>query len=128
MGEIRKEIEKMNLKFSECVRNRDVASLALLYTEDACLLPTNSIMIQGREEIEKYWGDILSVIKDAVLTTMDIVGEGETITEIGKYQLTTQKGAGEAVLDYGKYMILWKHTSEGWKLHWDIWNTSLAGP
>jgi hypothetical protein len=40
---------------------------------------------------------------------------------MGEYHLKMEQGE-----DRGKYVVMWKSTPEGWKLHWDIWNTSQA--
>ena len=40
-----------------------------------------------------------------------------------------QPPGGEAVSDSGKYVVVWKHESDGsWKLAVDIWNTNAALP
>jgi ketosteroid isomerase-like protein len=84
-------------------------------------------MIMGREGIETFWGGGLQMgIKDAVLTTVEVLGTGDMVCEIGKYDLTIQPEGQEAIADTGKYLVIWKKTSDGtWKLHIDIWNTSM---
>ena len=37
-------------------------------------------------------------------------------------------GAEEGVEDSGSYVVYWKKGTDGWRLHWDIWNTDLALP
>jgi len=130
MEEIRRAIEEANLKFIECIRNGDAAALSALYTEDACLLPTNFEMMRGREAVEEFWGGAISGLglKDAVLTTVDLAGGGDTVTEMGEYLLKFQPEGQEPIEDKGKYIVLWKKTPEGWKLRWDIFNTNLPAP
>ncbi len=127
MGLVRQAIEEANLKFGEAVRMGDASALAALYTEDARLLPPNSEMIGGRQGIEAFWGGGLQMgIKDAVLTTVDVLGIGDMVCEIGQYDLTIQPEGQEAMKDNGKYLVVWKKDSDGaWKLHVDIWNTSV---
>lgn len=127
MESIRKEIEKGNARFAEYVRKGDASALASLYTEDARLMPTNSPMIVGRNKVEEFWGSAIPglAIKDAVLKTVDLVGEGDTVTELGEYTLKVHPEGREPAEDKGKYVVMWKKTPEGWKLHWDIFNTSL---
>ena len=81
MGDLREEIAKGNARFGEYVRKGDVAGLASLYTADACLMPANSPAIVGREKIREFWGAAAQAmgIKDAVLTTVELVGEGDTV-------------------------------------------------
>ncbi len=127
MEETRRLIESSNRKFGEYIRKGDAKALAGLYTKDACLLPTNSEMIRGNKAVEEFWrGAITGLgLKDAVLTTQEVVGSGETVTEMGKYMLKIQPEGQALMEDRGKYLVVWKRTPEGWKLHWDIWNTSL---
>jgi ketosteroid isomerase-like protein len=37
-------------------------------------------------------------------------------------------GDGGAVMDSGKFIVIWKQEGGRWKLHQDIWNSSLAPP
>ncbi len=127
LAQVRQSIEEANVKFGEAVRSGDATTLASLYTEDARLLPPNSEMIAGREGIEAFWGGGLQMgIKDAILTTVEVFGMGDMVCEIGKYDVTIQPEEQEAIEDNGKYLVIWQKTSDGtWKLHVDIWNTSL---
>ena len=130
MGSLREEIEKSNAKFTEYVRKGDTSGLATLYTENAYLMPTNSPPIVGRENIREFWGAAAQTmgVKDAALTTVELIGEGNTVTEYGEYKLMVEPEGQEAGEDVGKYVVLWKKTPEGWKLHWDIFNTNLPAP
>ena len=49
-------------------------------------------------------------------------GVGKTAYEVGKYQLFAD---GDQMADQGKYIVTWKQVEGKWKLHRDIWNTSL---
>jgi uncharacterized protein (TIGR02246 family) len=127
LAQVRQAIEANNLKFGDAVRMGDASVLAALYTEDAKILPPNSDMITGSEGIQAFWAAALQMgIKDAVLTTVDVLGMGDLACEIGKYNLTIQPEGQDAMEDNGKYIVIWKKTMDGsWKLHIDIWNTSM---
>ncbi len=124
---VRKAIEESNLKFGEAARQGDAAALAALYTEDATLLPPNSEMIKGREGIEAVWSGVIQMgAKDVVLTTVDVYGSGDLAYEVGNYVLTIQPEGQEPIEDKGKYVVVWKQVADGsWKMHVDIWNSSL---
>ncbi len=124
LAQVRQEIEAANVKFGEAARAGDAAALAMLYTEDARILPPDSEMIQGREGIEAFWGGGFQMgITDIVLTTVDIMGIGDMVCEIGKAVLTIQPEGADAVEDMAKYLVVWKKGEDGmWRLHVDIWN------
>ena len=129
MGDIKTAIAKANATFGEYIGKGDAAALASLYTEKAYLLPPNSPMVKGRQDIEGFWGVIFGAgLKEAVLTTVELDGEGDTVTELGEYKLKIQPEGQEAVEDKGKYIVQWKKTPDGWRLHWDIFNSSLPAP
>ena len=127
LAQVRETIEAANLKFGEAVRQGDAAALAALYTDDAIILPPNSDMIQGRQGIEEFWGMVIQMgVTDAILTTVDVMGSDDLVYEIGQYTLTIQPEGQEPVEDMGKYVVVWKLQADGsWKLHVDIWNTSI---
>ncbi len=127
LTQVRQAIEEGNLKFGEAFRQGDPAAVANLYTEGAVLLPPNSETITGKTAIEAFWGAVMGMgVKDAVLTTVEVTGSGDMVCEIGKYKLTIQPEGQEAVEDIGKYVVIWKQAEDGtWKLHIDIWNTSM---
>jgi len=127
LSQVRTAIEQANIEFGAAVTQGDSAALADLYTDDARLLPPNSDMIQGREGIETFWsGGFQMGIKEVVLTTRDVLGMGDMACEIGEYDLTIQPEEQEAINDHRKYLVIWKKGTDGtWKLHVDIWNTSL---
>jgi hypothetical protein len=44
---------------------------------------------------------------------------------MGQYTLRGAGGAGD-LIDRGKYIVIWKLIQGEWKLHRDIWNSSLS--
>jgi uncharacterized protein (TIGR02246 family) len=124
---VRQAIEEANVKFGEAARAGDASTLASYYTEDARLLPPNSEMIEGRAGVEAYWtGGFQMGIKDIVLTTVEVMGMGDMVCEIGKAKVSIQPEGMDAIEDSGKYLVVWKKGEDGmWRLHVDIWNSSL---
>ena len=126
MSEIRKKIEKANQKFGENVRKGDAKAIASLYTDGASLLPAAMNSVDGKKAIEEFWGGAIKGmgLKDATLKTVELLGSGDTYTERGEYVLKLMSGE-KPIEDKGKYIVVWRNTSEGWRLHWDIWTSSL---
>ena len=122
-SEIQEAIGAVNRKFSDAYSRGDVAGVAAFYTADGQLLPTNSEIIQGHEAIAGFWQFVMGLgVKTVALAPSELDVQGETAVEIGQYTLG---GADGATIDQGKYLVVWKNDGGSWKLHRDIWNTSL---
>ena len=129
--EVRKAIESICAKYCELVRKRDAAGAAELYAEDAVLLLTNRDMIKGRKAIKETMEWMLSAelgVKDLEVNTIEVVGTGDIVAQLGTYVLKAQPKGQKALEDKGKYITVWKRTPKGWQFYWDIWNTSLPAP
>lgn len=120
--DISKDIRSADDVFEKLFREGNSAGMAELYTNDGMLLPTSSDFIQGKEAIRDFWqGAINMGIKEAKLDILEANLQGDSVIEVGRYQL---KGAGGEVIDSGKYIVIWKQEQGRWKLHRDIWNSS----
>jgi len=119
-------ISATNNAFMEAFGRGDAAGLANLYTKAGSLLPPNSEMVVGVEGIRGFWQGAMDMgIKGAKLETVDLEVYQGAACEVGNYTLTGAKGA---VIDRGKYIVVWKDEGGKWKLHRDIWNSSLPAP
>ncbi len=124
--DVRAALEAGNRKFEEAVSRGDGAALAALYTPEAQLLPAQSDFVTGTKAIGEFWQGVFdSGIKAATLTTVEVNSHGDTADEVGRYELRAADGE---VLDKGKYVVIWKKEDGTWKLHRDIWNTSVPPP
>jgi uncharacterized protein (TIGR02246 family) len=125
--DVRQAVEAGNAKWQEAFNQGDAATVAALYTDDATLMPPNSEMIEGRQGIQDFWqGAIQSGLKDASLTTVSVHASGETAYEIGKFSLTAHAEGKDPQVVSGKYVVVWQKGGDGmWKLHVDIWNSSM---
>jgi uncharacterized protein (TIGR02246 family) len=125
-SDIRGVIEQGNKQWSVAFSTGDSAALAAMYTPNAQLLPMHSEIVSGMEAIQQFWqGVIASGVKGATLTTLEVDEQGETAYEVGKYEL---RGEGNKILDHGKYVVVWKREQGQWRLHRDIWNSTLPAP
>ncbi len=112
-----------NKAFMAAFSRGDAAAVADLYTKDASLMPTNSDFVNGKEAIAMVWQSVFNAgIKQAKLETLEVEGVGNTLYEVGKYTLTVENGD---IADSGKYLVIWKKEGDKWKLHRDIFNSSL---
>jgi len=120
---IRAAIEAVTSEWAKQYKAGNVAGVAALYTEDAKLLPPNSDFVAGREAITGVWKSMLdSGVKEVKLETVEVTGMGDSGVEVGTYETMDAEGK---VTDKGKFMVFWKKVGSAWKLHRDIWNTSM---
>ena len=128
--ETKKGIVGVLTRMSELVRKGDVAALAACYSEDTIVMPQNTDLIQGRKALNEFWeiGFKMMGYKDIEFTTVDVVSLGDYATEWGRYSFKAQPKGQKPMEDKGKYITMWKRTSQGWKIHWDIFNSSLPPP
>jgi len=117
-------IHTANSDFMSVFRRADPEGMAALYTDDGTLLPPGGDAIQGRDGIAAFWRSVMDMgIASAELETVELDEQGNTAIEVGRYRLGTAEGK---TADQGKYLVVWKRADGAWKLHRDVWNTSLA--
>jgi uncharacterized protein (TIGR02246 family) len=122
-GDARAAIEAANKQFVAAFAKGDAAALAAMYTTGALAFPPNGEVTKGREAIQKLWKGVIDAgIKAATLTTTEVETHGDTAHEVGNYEMKVEGGK---VADRGKYIVIWKRDGGQWKLHRDIWNSSM---
>jgi uncharacterized protein (TIGR02246 family) len=122
-GDVRNAIVAVNQEFVAALARGDARGIAALYTANGQLLPTHSDFVTGTQAIQGFWQAVIDMgIRAGALETLELEGHGETAYEAGKYTL---HGSAGQVLDQGKYVVIWKREGGQWRLHRDIWNSSL---
>jgi len=64
-------------------------------------------------------------MRNIVLTTTQVYGSGDYVTEEGTYELFAAENKS---IDKGKFLVLWKKTDAGWKMYRDIFNSDNPPP
>ena len=122
---IQQAMEATNRLFSEqVVAGKQIARLDGVYTQDAAILPPDSEIVRGRENIKQFWSKVIlgAGLSAAPLTTVEAEMLGDAAYEIGAAQLTFQGQGGTSQISV-KYIVIWKQDADGsWKWHRDIWN------
>jgi len=90
-------------------------------------MPPNSDMMRGRRDVEGFWSAAIKMgVRDARLKTVELTESGEELHEVGNYALRIEPTGAKPFEDKGKYLVIWKRDKDGsWRLHRDIWNSSL---
>lgn len=116
-------ISATNDAFLAAVERGDAAGMADVYTDDGAVLPTNAGIIRGKPAIQDFWQSALDGMgmRGATLATVELELHGDAAIEVGQY---TIKGDGGAVLDEGKFIVIWRRQGDQWKWHRDIFNSS----
>lgn len=116
-------ITQTNQQLMTMFNQGNAGGVADCYTANAQLLPIHMGPVTGRENIQGFWQAVMDMgIKAARLETVELNILGETAIEEGKY---TMLGGKDQILDAGKYLVVWKTEQEQWKLHRDMWTTSI---
>ena len=122
---IHEAITTADEKFMAAYSQGDAARIAELYTEHGQVLLPNNEAISGKLGIRMVWQGAMMMAKQISLEPVEVEDHGDTAYEVGKYVLHTKAGN---VFDQGKYIVIWKQEAGQWKLHRDIWNSSLPIP
>tara|TARA_B100000945_G_C20039145_1_gene438237 strand:- start:104 stop:574 length:471 start_codon:yes stop_codon:yes gene_type:complete len=126
-GDVAAAIADINRQFMDCVSQGDADLCASLFTDDALYGAPNLPFAQGRAAIRDAWEkEIEAGMKSLRLMTDEVGSFGDTAHEVGRYVV---EGSDDVHLDHGKYIVLWKRTSEGWRAHREVFNSDMAsGP
>ena len=112
------EITAANKVFMETFKAGDAAVLSSLYTEDGKVLPPNAGIIEGKEAMQAFWQAVMDMgVKEGVLEIVEVEGHGDTAIEVSRFQMKDTDGN---VLNYGKYIVVWKKVDGKWKLRFEV--------
>ncbi len=108
----------------DAYRSGDAAKIASLYTEDGQLLPQNSEVVSGQENIKNLLQSLIDggVIAEVEINPSEIIDNGDNATEIGVYIM---KGPDSNIVDKGKYIVIWKKVGDEFKFYRDMFSSDL---
>jgi ketosteroid isomerase-like protein len=109
--------------FVAAYNRADAPALAAMYTRDGEIMPPNTKVVSGPKALERLFRSFWKAGDVAIeLETVEADGSSDLAYEVGKYALFRRTGK---MSDRGKYIVVWKKVNGRWKLHRDIFNTSL---
>ena len=121
--EIRDAFLSVCKQFETSFDQGDAQGLASLYSEDAKILPPNMDIVEGKNSAQTYWQGALDMgIKSFKGELIDTDASGNLGYLVGKYTLFDNDNQE---VDQGKWISVLKNIDGKWKVHRDIFNTSM---
>ena len=103
----------------------DVAGLALMYSNDAKLMPPDEPVASGPAAIEAFWQGFNAGQVRVEVSEVDARKLGEYWFREGIYKA---QFADEGEPRVGKFIELWKNEGNNWLLYRQIWNRNAPPP
>ena len=117
------EIAAVQQRFLQLFAQNDVARLAGCYTEDAQMLVANMDVISGRAAIGSVFKFTAAKGHTLQFKTHELDVHEDLAVEVGRYTRLRDDGS---TFDRGKYMVVWKRVADGWRIHRDMFSTSMV--
>jgi ketosteroid isomerase-like protein len=124
LDEARKAIAASNAIYFESFIKNDAAIFTARYAKDACIMPPDVPAMCGQEAAATFFKSAYENygLRNGKFITTALYGDGkEYITEEGYWQSFDATGK---LFDDGKFLVLWKKTSEGWKMFRDSFSSN----
>ena len=123
-GDTRAEIEAVAAEMQAIANRGDSKAIAALYTADAQVLPEGSDAIKGTAAIAKYFQDGFDSdgFGHVRFKTLEVYDQGAAATEVGEYDWGNKDGVS---VDHGKYIVVYVKVGGRWKLHRDMFTSSV---
>ena len=123
-GDLKDTIMAADAAWSAAFAKGDAAGVAAIYSANGQVLAEGSDPVTGTAALTKFIQGVLDEgATSVILTTLEVVGQGRYATEVGSDVIKDKSGKE---IDHGKYMELWRLEKGEWKLHRDIFNSSVT--
>ena len=120
------QIRQRTQEYEAAFNAKDAAKVATFYPGEAVFMPPNAPTIRGREEIQKFYVDLIAQGgTDLEMDTKDVRGHGPLAYESGGYSLHRKPASGTALRDRGKYLFIWRNVNGVWTIESTIWSSDL---
>ncbi len=114
MSKIKAEIKEIEDAWATASTAKDVATIVGFYADDAISMSDDQPMQVGKAAIQKGVEEEMARRKDntkVAFETMDLYGDENRVTEVGKTTVTDSTGK---VVYTGKYMAVWEKRNGKW--------------
>jgi ketosteroid isomerase-like protein len=125
LEQAKKEIAASNAVFHSSFTKNDSTIFLNCYADDACMIAPNSSLICGKAELAKLFrAGYNAGVRSGQFVTTHIYGDGiEYVTEEGIGKIFDKAGN---LIDEANYLVLWKKTSNGWKMFRDMFSSDKS--
>lgn len=121
--EIQNAFKSICEQFIKSYNNGDAEGLASLYSEDAKILSPNMDFIEGKNAIQTFWQGALEMgIKSFKGEMIEAESSGNLGYSVYRYSLY---GNEDQEIDKGKGLSVLKNIDGKWKIHRDVYNSSM---
>jgi uncharacterized protein (TIGR02246 family) len=121
---VRAAIDAQNRAWADATLRGDAAAIARIFADSGVEVGVSSGRIwKGRAAIESLFVDIYRHphATDAVVETEQIILDRRTAVEYGHYRFTYPPKDGQAQVDSGKYVVVWRQDGDGvWRIIMDM--------
>ncbi len=122
-GDLKETITAADAAWAAAYATGDAKAVAAIYSADGQILAEGSDPVKGTAALTKFIQGVLDEgVSSIALTTLEVVGQGRYATNVGSYVMKDKAGKE---IDHGKYMEIWRLEKGEWKLHRDIFNSSV---
>lgn len=104
---------------------RDTAAIAAIYAPNGSIMPPNAEAVTGREAIEAFWVEFLATGNIVNIKDNRVRANGNIGYRVGTYTVASPYNE---LVDKGKYVEVWHHMGDSWRLMYDIFNSDRAQP
>ncbi len=114
MAKIKAEIKAIEDAWAAASNAEDVATIVGFYADDAISMNDDKPMLIGKAAIQKGVEEEMARHKEndkVVFETLDLYGDENRVTEVGKTTVTDSTGK---VIYTGKYMAVWEKRNGKW--------------
>lgn len=122
MAQIKTEIQALETAWGDALTARDLEALMALYADDAVSMPDNEPIMVGKEAIRKQQEQEFANTPEGMtysFEVLDVYGDGNTVTEIGKSTYTDASGK---VTGTGKFIAVWEKQDDKYLCIREIYN------
>ena len=122
-SDIHSTIRSITDNFESVFSAGNINKIAEFYSENGLLLPAGFDFVKGKNDIKEFWQSAIDMgIKYIKIDIIEIEEHDDTAIEMSNYILSD---SNNEVIDEGKGIVIWKNIGDNWKMHRDIWTTSL---